>query len=246
LTWLLFILAFVTTVSLLANGLDAYLTASVSWPVALFLYVIPFVFSMSIVIALPLVRLRFLDGLKMVQDQTDLKLWPYLKKLTTSDLIALVGSRIKSLIALTSSIFMTRIRDLGFKDIFVYPKYNKRLIPNLIYDLNDPRRFGKEIQAQKLEPTAEFQQIAAAAEEVPTGLWFTNEETLRKLIVCGHITTCFNLLRYILKYKAIELETPNSPIQALYVQAEKLWNDLKSNPYLLMPVTQQQYRVQDQ
>ena len=59
-----------------------------------------------------------------------------MRRLTVPQLLELIDGRLKSLIVLTSSVFMKRVRDLGFKDIHVYEKYHGKLIPNLIYDLD--------------------------------------------------------------------------------------------------------------
>jgi len=96
LAWFLFVLSLITAISLLVNGWAAYVNSEVGWVRALFLFVIPFIFALAIMIALPLVRQRFREGLNLVQKKTDLVLWPYLRKLTTSELLSLVDARIKS------------------------------------------------------------------------------------------------------------------------------------------------------
>lgn len=229
--WLLFILALVTLVSLLFNLLQAIEANSLGPVKAIFLYVIPLIFCLSIGIALPWTRRRLHDALVTVQEKTDLELWSYVKRLTIPELLELIDGRLKSLIALTSSVFMKRVRDLGFKDINVYEKYRGKLSPNLIYSLNDPRRFGKAIRANKLEPTIELQRIATEAEGVPTNLWFTDEATLQKLIVCGQASICFNLMRYMLEQKSTELQDPNSKVSQLYADSFKLWGILNAQPH---------------
>jgi predicted acylesterase/phospholipase RssA len=230
LTWILFILALGASIGLLANGLLTYTSADFEWPRALFLFVIPLIFALSIVIALPLVRERFREGLKLVQKTTDLALWPYIRNLTTSDLLSLIDARIKSLIALTSSIFMKRVRDMGFQDINVYPKYHGKLMPNLIYSLDDQERFGDEIKAQGLVPTPTLRGIAKAAEKVPTNLWFTHEKDLRNLIACGQVSACFNLMKYILELDE-ELRKGRDPELSKVLETTKeFWEKFKEQP----------------
>ena len=179
-------------------------------------------------------RRRLHSALRTVQEKTEVELWPYMKRLTIPELLELIDGRLKSLIVLTSSIFMKRVRDLGFKDINVYDRYRGKLRSNLIYSLNDTTRFGAAIRTNKLEPTAELQSIASDAEAAPTNLWFTDEALLRKLIVCGQATTCFNLMKYMLEQKSAELQDKNSKVSRLFENCLKLWGTLKAQPYELL------------
>ncbi|MDX6576891.1 MAG: hypothetical protein QOE96_2844 [Blastocatellia bacterium] len=232
--WLLFILALLTSITLFIDLFEGLRSNNLGLARAVFLYVIPLIFSLSIVIALRWTRRRLRDALVTVQAKTELELWPAVKRLTIPELLELIDSRLKSLIVLTSSVFMKRVRDLGFKDINVYERYRGKLSANLIYSLNDATRFGDNIRTHNLEPTAELQSIANDAEAVPTNLWFTEEATLRKLIVCGQASICFNLMKYMLEQKSAELQDPNSRVSQVYASALKVWDVLKTQPYALV------------
>jgi predicted acylesterase/phospholipase RssA len=232
--WLLFILALVASISLLVNLLEAMQTNNLGLLRAVFLFIIPLIFCLSIVVALPWTRRRLQGALVTVQEKTDLELWPYVKRLTIPELLELIDGRLKSLIVLTSSVFMKRVRDLGFKDINVYERYRGKLSSNLIYSLNDETRFGAAIRTHNLEPTAELQSIAIDAEAVPTNLWFTEEATLQKLIVCGQASICFNLMKYMLEQKSADLQDPNSRVSQVYANALKFWDILKAQPHELL------------
>jgi hypothetical protein len=126
------------------------------------------------------------------------------------------------------------VRDLGFKDINVYERYRSKLSSNLIYSLNEATRFGAAIRTHKLEPSAELQSIANDAEAVPTNLWFTEEDSLRKLIVCGQASIRFNLMKYMLEQKSAELQDLNSTVSQVCANAFKFWGILKAQPYELL------------
>lgn len=232
--WLLFILALVASLSLLVNLVQALQANQLDLMRAIFLYAIPLFFSLFITVALGWTRGRFRKALVTIQEKTALDLWPAVKRLTVPELLELIDGRIKSLIVLTSSVFMKRVRDLGFQDIFVYEKYNEKLCPNLIYSLDDERRFGDKITARQLEPTAELRKIATDTESTPTNLWFTEEARLKQLIVCGQATICFNLLKYMLEHKSVELEDKASKVSHLFENALNLWTNLKTQPYALL------------
>jgi hypothetical protein len=156
-----------------------------------------------------------------------------LKHLTAPELIDLMSGRAKSLIALTASVFLKRVRALVYKDIKVHPSYVNREISNLIYDLDDTEKFRDDI-VKALAPTEEFRDLAQRAEGVGTALWINNPEELRNLVACGQVTTCFNLMRYILDTRSAELEASGSREEQIYKDASVLWNGLKQNRYALL------------
>jgi predicted acylesterase/phospholipase RssA len=237
--WALFMLSLITSVSLLLNGIHEFESGEVSVLKGAFLYVIPFIFSISISIALWWSRHRLKNALIGLKAKTNLALWSHVRCLSIPEVLELVESRIRSLIVLTTSVFMRRVRNLGYKDINVYPMYQGKLCPNLIYGLNDRERFGTEIKARGLEPSENLQALALDAERVSTNLWFTEEETLQNLIACGQATMCFNIMKYILAHKADDLSVPTSRISKTFTAAQTLWEDFKVNPKKLVRVPPQ-------
>jgi hypothetical protein len=91
----------------------------------------------------------------------------------------------------------------------------------LIYDLAKTRRFKDEI-VQALQPE-QFRELAVLAEKVPTSLWSNNDEELRNLVACGQVTTCFNLLHYIMKERSDQLNTSGSREEEIYNRALAAW-----------------------
>ena len=237
--WILFILSLITSISLLLNGIQGFESDEVSVLRGVFLYVIPFIFSISISASLWWARHRLKNALIGVRANANLAIWPHVRSLSVPEVLELVESRIKSLIVLTTSVFMKRVRNLGYKDINVYPKYQGKLCPNLIYGLNDSERFGAGVKARHLEPSEKLQALALEAERVQTNLWFTEEETLQNLIACGQATMCFNIMKYILDHKSLDLNAPTSIISKTFTAAQTLWEDLKVNPKKLVRVPAQ-------
>jgi predicted acylesterase/phospholipase RssA len=235
--WLLFILSVITSVSLLIDGIQRFEADGISVLRGIFLYAIPLFFSISSSFALWWARHRLKHALSGLQVKTNLRLWPHVKRMSVPELVELIESRIKSLIVLTASVFMKRVRNLGYKDISVYPKYQHKLCPNLIYGLDDNERFGQRIKALGLEPSEDLRALARNAESVPTNLWFTADDTLQNLIACGQATMCFNIMKYILDNKNDDLGVPNSRISEIFTAAQNLWPNFKVTPkkYLRIP-----------
>src|SRR5688572_10535351 len=123
------------------------------------------------------------------------------------DAIEIVKARVSSVMALTSNVFMKRIRQLQFNNL-MNPESRARLVSfNLIYSLNPTkdRTWLWKLDAE-LKPTPEMKEISAKAEIVPTTLWM-NEQQFEILIACGRSTTCFSLLKYLWqKWEAEEKE----------------------------------------
>ncbi|HEY0377168.1 MAG TPA: patatin-like phospholipase family protein [Pyrinomonadaceae bacterium] len=241
--WLAFILSVLSSVALVAAWVRSA-SARAAAPggyhsgdffLDFLLYGFPLLLTVVVAVALFWLRRRSEEGEKSVAQLTTIQLWPYARTLTASELIYLIAGRAKSTLALTSSVFMKRVRELIYRDIKVYPKYQGREISNLIYDLDDTGKFKKEV-VQKLAPAAELSALAREAEGVATALWLKGPEDLKNLIACGQATTCFNLMRYILEDRTGDTLTPEpgSREAEIYAAAEPLWEKLKANRYALL------------
>lgn len=232
LAWAVFFVAVVTALALLFEWLRSVAAAGPRLS-HVFLYGVPLLLSACVAGVLYWGRRRLREGQESVARMTTLELWPYLRHLTVPELFELVNSRAKSLVALTASVFMKRVRELVYRDISVYEKYKDRHFSNLIYDLDDTGKFADAVVAE-LAPTEQFRRLAVAAEDVDTSLWLKGPEDLRNLIACGQVTTCFNLLRYVLEKRARQLGTAGSREAEIYGRAVTLWRQLKDDAYSLL------------
>ena len=172
------------------------------------------------------------------------RLWHYFKKMALPDAIEIVKARVSSVLAMTSNVFMKRIRQLQFNNLMNAESRAKHVSFNLIYSLNPSkdREWLWKLDPE-LKPTREMKEISAKAEIVPTTLWM-NEEQFKILIACGRSTTCFSLLKYLWqRWDAEEKEaqkhvppfevpkpnTPESPFYAAYTKLKTKWLELKEN-----------------
>jgi predicted acylesterase/phospholipase RssA len=117
-------------------------------------------------------------------------LWRHILRLTLTELVSAISTRAASLIALTSRVFMKRVRTLTYKRLFESPDTAGRAIGNLITDL-----------MRDSEATGEMQRVGLLAASMPTTLWFDDEQQLRDVINAGRMTTCRNLLDYIARIR---------------------------------------------
>jgi predicted acylesterase/phospholipase RssA len=113
-------------------------------------------------------------------------LWRHILRLTLTELVSALETRVASLIALTSRIFTKRVRMLTYQHLFESPETSGRAIGNLISDL-----------MKDSDASDEMQRIGLLAASTPTTLWFDDEQQLREVVAAGRITTCRSLLRHI-------------------------------------------------
>ena len=173
------------------------------------------------------------------------RLWHYFKKMALPDAIEIVKTRVSSVLAMTSNVFMKRIRQLQFNNLMDPESRAKHVSFNLIYSLNPSkdREWLWKLDPE-LKPTLEMREISAKSEIVPTTLWM-NEEQFKILIACGRCTTCFSLLKYLWQrwteeekeaqkhvppFEVPKPNTPESPYYATYTILKTRWLELKENP----------------
>jgi predicted acylesterase/phospholipase RssA len=168
------------------------------------------------------------------------KLWDIVKHLTLPDFINMVKARFTSFGAMTSDVFMKRIRSLEFKNVMEDVRLRKLVNFNLIYDLNPSTPPHIWELAPDLVPTDELKKISADAEAVPTTLWFDHETDQQTLIVCGQCTAVYSLLKFLWERWQDEQEgspapvpkpdDPASPYYGTYTKLKAVWDKLKADP----------------
>jgi len=194
---------------------------------AIFLLLIPLLFSLTVVFGIFYLRFQLNRLREKFKAESGIDVWKYLKFLTVPQLIAFSESRIKSLITMSSSIFMKRVRDLSYSRIYADEKIRDKIISNQIYDLNKNIQFkaewGKFITEKELAPSEKLKKAALMAEEYKTNLWFLNAEDLENLIFCGKVTMCYNIMDYLLEHRLSVLSDQNSGEYDLFTRTRQLW-----------------------
>ena len=170
------------------------------------------------------------------------KLWHYFKKMALPDAIELIKVRVSSVMAMTTNIFMKRIRQLQFNNLMNADARANLVAFNLIYSLNvsKNREWLWKLDPE-LEPTFQLKELSAQAEIVPTTLWM-NEEQFKILLTCGQATTCFILLKYLWQkwqheesaaqkhsppFEVPKPNSPESPYYGIYTKLKTKWLDIK-------------------
>lgn len=121
-------------------------------------------------------------------------------------LIYLIKFRATSVVQMVSDIFMRRIRSLQLNALYTSSNWNYRFKSNYIYALENNTELPEKMQ-----------KIVKAANDMPTTLWFSDEEkeeeVMEDLIACGQFSLCYNLIKY-----AKRLQTGHNE--------KRVWNQL--------------------
>ena len=118
--------------------------------------------------------------------------------------LAQINTRVVSLGKLPD-IFMKRIRDQGFRQLFSDKNWNYRIKTNLIYDLLEHKEISEKLKTYIVQ-----------ANKMGTTLWFsdpasdTGVSMPDALVVAGQATSCYNLIEYMedMKKKRFDELTP--------------------------------------
>jgi len=147
--------------------------------------------------------------------------------------------RALSVLKMVMDIFLRRIRQLQISALFASPGWNGRIKNNNIYTLK-----GAHVDVVGFK----MSKVIAAANTMPTTLWFSQEEKdehmLDNLIAAGQCTLCFNLRKYIDELKTKEYEGKNiwaatppaqqANIEQLRLVLEDYWKHFREDPYWLL------------
>jgi len=162
--------------------------------------------------------------------QVGLAGWQYLKTLTINEFFYLLELRLKSLLVLTSSVFMDRIKSLIFARVYGDINYKEKRISNRI-----DRLVNRELNLPEISPISlALKNVIKKATEMPTTLWFDSRQQLRDVTVAGQATICFNLMQYIVRRYGKASESYPTDVKGLWDDLNQDWDNLNSNPdYLL-------------
>ncbi len=156
--------------------------------------------------------------------------WKDLQRLTVREAVRMLELRVTSLVALASSVFMKRVRGLVYGAAFADDTFKDRLAPALIYSLER----GSHLFAAHpwLRPGPELRGLAGRACGVATALWLTDhdgdggEAELRTLADTGYATTCFELLKFVLRDADGRLAAGDPGRTELLERLRRVWSEI--------------------
>lgn len=139
-------------------------------------------------------------------------LWRQIGTMSVADLLQAAALRGSSLVALTSRIFMKRVRTLTYQRLFAGGDLAKRTIGTLITDL---------VNDEAMPPW--MRELASRAAAMPTTLWSDSAGQIDDVIAVGEMTLCRALLRRI-------EDAPASADDALRARLNEMWSGFVKRP----------------
>ena len=164
----------------------------------------------------------------------------FISHLKFASVEAMVMNRAKSVIMMTSEVFLKRMRQMSYSSIYNDKGWINRIVTNAIYDLRANERWASKVRngtlPDELTPSDKIQKNSALAADMGTTLWFTAEDKEKgipqALLAAGQYTMCFNLLEYISKIQdTTENLTPGHQLLiSLKPRLMTAWNQFQTNP----------------
>jgi predicted acylesterase/phospholipase RssA len=223
--WTVFLL---TLVSLVVLGMHAAAENRAGELTGVDVVVYGFVSALMLVLAGGLAWGRKMARLaeRKIYDSVGVDAWPSLRRLTVPEIISMAGLRAGSLLKLTSSIFMQRVRQLVYDHVYSDDKYEGKRMANGITILacDWPDLYGRH---PWLKPRPVLLDKVNEAMKMGTTLWFDQNVRFRPLVHVGEASVCFVLLKHLIEDYP-DHEVPGTPAIELYERLRAEWSRLNA------------------
>jgi len=239
LQWLFYFILMICITTIVAvgqHGLQQWQTNGFSfWDI--FRYPVPILLAGLTAYMLWWGRVVFKEQILQHIPQVGTTAWAQLQHLSVSQVLNMVTLRTTSLISLTSSIFMRRIRQLGFEKVYSAQEFEGKRISNLVYNLSDGRSINRsfvQLPDSIQRPSAHLREVATIAAEMPTTLWFNSPTELPSLVASGQATICLNLIKFVVRHHGKDPSTYPEEIKPLWKQLTQDWEAFGEDAYHLV------------
>ena len=227
--------------TLIAIGYNLWLdwgSADWLWQKFFFIYLIPFgltaVAGGTILYIYRTIRDDILPSIPLVGDRA----WESLRRVTIGQVRNMLRLRVTSLLALTSSIFMKRVRQLVYQLVFdrENSNYSGKSVSNLIYSLA-PSKTQKQPVKPIQKPSKVLEQVACVAFNQATTLWFDEDYQEPCLVASGQASLCYNLIKHISRSYGDDPEVYSPAVKHKWGQLEKDWTQFNKDPFFMLRST---------
>ena len=169
----------------------------------------------------------------------------FISHLKFASIEAMLMNRAKSVIMMSSEVFLKRLRKMNYSSIYNDNAWNNRVITSTIYELRPDERWesmrDKGTLAESLIPSEEMQQNSQLAASMSSTLWFTAEDKAagkpQALLAAGQYNICFNLLKYIedIENNPANTTAAHKQLIACKPQILEAWKKFQTNPQWMVP-----------
>ena len=218
---------------------------------------IPTVTCAVVAYAIYLIRHAINRGEKAVVDGLPpfkKSLWFYVKKIRLRDAASMLNLRIGSTAALTTKVYLHRIRQLGYSIIFGTGSgpnsLANRIMTNEIYTLSDATCWSDHLPV--IKPGSPIAEIAEIAATTKTAVWvdpsveYDNRREMDILVAAGQMTCCYNLMSHIRERFGVgdkKILPTGSAADIYYQQLLAIWQQFEEAPFCLVDKRKQQVGI---
>ena len=169
----------------------------------------------------------------------------FLSHLKFSTLEALLMNRAKSVVLMTGTVFLKRLRQMNYKALYHDEEWIHRVVTSAIYELRPNEKWQQKVNnktlPEELAPSKKMQENSKLAASMGTTLWYTDKDKAagmpQAVFAAGQYNLCYNLLDYI---RIIETETANTNeahklLIACKPQLQEAWKKFQSDPLWMVP-----------
>ena len=159
---------------------------------------------------------------------------------------AMLMNRAKSLITLSSEVFLNRLRQMNYDAIYSDSAWQNRIITSNVHELHPDEKWEKKRSSQdpktvELIPSDAMLQNSVQAASMGTTLWFTPEDKAagmpQALLAAGQYNMCRDLLSYIYHIEKDPTNTSDGHclLIACKPQIQEAWNRFQRDPQWMVP-----------
>ena len=170
---------------------------------------------------------------------------------------SLLMNRAKSVVMMSSDVFLKRMRQLNYNVLYEDPAWENRRITTTVYELRPEERWQSRLPKtdskskskkkednglpEYLAPSDLMQRNSQLAASMGTTLWFTAKDKAagipQALMACGQYTMCFNLLDYLeaIEKKPVNLTSSHEQLIACKPQLLEAWQKFQHDPHWMLP-----------
>lgn len=168
----------------------------------------------------------------------------FLSHLKFATLESMLMNRAKSIVMLSSEVFLKRLRQMNYSTLYDNKEWFNRVVTSTIYELRPDERWvnmvKKGTKASYLEPSEAIQRNSEKAASMGTTLWFTDEEKStgmpQAIMAAGQYNVCYNLLDYIEKIEkdSTNLTAAHQQLMACKPQLLSAWQRFQQDPHWML------------
>lgn len=225
------ILCLFTSVTMVFHLIKGLFDGSFDPVSSIFSYIIPLILSLSsasIVFWLRRKAKSVISEIPLIGNS----LWEDLKKFTIDQMVNGILVRVSSLFNVATEVLTKRVRSLVYLVFYTDKRYDNKRVSNLLETLVKGRKLPT-LPPEVKKPSTQIIDIATKASRVEAAAWLEERSDLKNLISTGQFTTCYNLIKFIVRIHGDDPEKYDADLKKQWDKLISDWDMFVENPFFL-------------